>query len=294
MVTTQNKLIILLCTLFITNMAYSKKYSNQRPYLQNIYEVFDYVHRTMYSDEYKTTEEKILKVYSNDLFKDNLRTTLNEKGIKIHTELMKIKSANEGYDIQYCWVPIEKYQLQNYYEWYNKDQFKFSSMHIKIEEGTNRITDLYIDIDNDLIKKNKFYTMSCTQTSHGAIVKGKRTGLDDIKPNTQILAFDKTTNFWHEATFINQVNDTYIVSFPNISNTVVTQIVPIEIDKNDLVYFYKDSFFIRGIITEINGIHFTVNLSDGTSINTERKDLFFRINTFQEKDINSQLFEIKR
>ena len=98
-------------------MAFSQKYSSQRPYLRDVYEVYDYVHWTMYSDDQKTTEDKLLKVFSNDLFTNKERKVLNEKGKLLMNDLMKIKAMNQGYDFQYCWVPIEKNQTDSTYEW---------------------------------------------------------------------------------------------------------------------------------------------------------------------------------
>ena len=93
---------LLFIFLMISTMAFSQKYSSQRPYLRGVYEAYDYVHWTMYSDDKKTTEDKLLKVFSNDLFINKERKVLNEKGKDLMNDLMKIKAMNQGYDFQYC------------------------------------------------------------------------------------------------------------------------------------------------------------------------------------------------
>lgn len=282
---------LLLIFLMISTMAYSQKYSSQRPYLRDVYEVYDYVHRTMYSDDSKTTEEKLLKVFSNDLFINKERKVLNENGKQLMDDLMKIKTMNQGYDFQYCWVPIEKNQTDNQYEWFNKNQTKYSHLSVKIEDGTQRLTDVQIGHYIGETEKNLFRSMSCTQTTAGAIVRGKREGLNDVKPNTKVLALYEESGYWQEATFLDNTKDGFWIQIsPQKSKVKTSQIVPLEIVKGDLAYYRKNNQFVRGVITNISGTKVTISLSDGSKITVNRNELLFKINTYEIIDTESQLF----
>lgn len=282
---------LLFIFLMISTMVFSQKYSSQRPYLRGVYEVYDYVHRTMYSDELKTSEDKLLKVFSNDLFISKERKVLNENGKHLMDELMKIKTMDQGYDFQYCWVPIEKNQTDSTYEWFNKNQTKFGQLSIKIEDGTNRLTDIQIGHYIGETEKNLFRSMSCTQTTAGAIVRGKREGLNDVKPNAKVLALYEESVYWQEATFLDKAEDGFWVQVsPNLSKVKTSQIVPLEIVKGDLTYYRKDNQFVRGVITDISGRKVNITLADGSKMTVNRNELFFKINTYESIDTESLLF----
>ena len=272
-------------------MAFPQKYSSQRPYLRDVYEVYDYVHRTMYSDDKKTSEDKLLKVFSNDLFTNKERKVLNKKGKHLMDGLMKIKAMDQGYDFQYCWVPIEKNQTDSSYEWFNKNQTQSAQLSIKMEDGTQRLTDILIGHYIGETEKKLFRSMSCTQTTAGAIVRGKREGLNDVKPNTKVLALYEESGYWQEATFLNNAGDGFWVQVsPNLSKVKTSQIVPIEIVKGDLAYYRKNNQFERVVITDISGTKVNIILADGSKIAVNRNELFFKINTYESIDTKSLLF----
>lgn len=274
-----------------STMAFPQKYSSQRPYLRDVYEVYDYVHRTMYSDDKKTSEDKLLKVFSNDLFTNKERKVLNKKGKHLMDGLMKIKAMDQGYDFQYCWVPIEKNQTDSSYEWFNKNQTQSAQLSIKMEDGTQRLTDILIGHYIGETEKKLFRSMSCTQTTAGAIVRGKREGLNDVKPNTKVLALYEESGYWQEATFLNNAGDGFWVQVsPNLSKVKTSQIVPIEIVKGDLAYYRKNNQFERVVITDISGTKVNIILADGSKIAVNRNELFFKINTYESIDTKSLLF----
>lgn len=282
---------LLVIFLMISTMAFSQKYSSQRPYLRDVYEVYDYVHWTMYSDDQKTTEDKLLKVFSNDLFTNKERKVLNEKGKLLMNDLMKIKAMNQGYDFQYCWVPIEKNQTDSTYEWYNKNQTKFGQLSIKIEDGTQRLTDIQIGHYIGETEKNLFRSMSCTQTTAGAIVRGKREGLYDVKPNTKVLALYEESGYWQEATFLDNAEDGFWVQIsPEKSKVKTSQIVPLEIVKGDLAYYRKNNQSVRTIIADVSGTKVCIYDSDSKKVTLNRNELFFKINIYESIDTESLLF----
>ena len=282
---------LFLIFLMTSTMAFPQKYSSQRPYLRDVYEVYDYVHRTMYSDDKKTSEDKLLKVFSNDLFTNKERKVLNKKGKHLMDGLMKIKAMDQGYDFQYCWVPIEKNQTDSSYEWFNKNQTQSAQLSIKMEDGTQRLTDILIGHYIGETEKKLFRSMSCTQTTAGAIVRGKREGLNDVKPNTKVLALYEESGYWQEATFLNNAGDGFWVQVsPNLSKVKTSQIVPIEIVKGDLAYYRKNNQFERVVITDISGTKVNIILADGSKIAVNRNELFFKINTYESIDTKSLLF----
>ena len=282
---------LLVIFLMISTMAFSQKYSSQRPYLRDVYEVYDYVHWTMYSDDQKTTEDKLLKVFSNDLFTNKERKVLNEKGKLLMNDLMKIKAMNQGYDFQYCWVPIEKNQTDSTYEWYNKNQTKSGQLSIKIEDGTQRLTDIQIGHYIGETEKNLFRSMSCTQTTAGAIVRGKREGLYDVKPNTKVLALYEESGYWQEATFLDNAKDGFWVQIsPEKSKVKTSQIVPLEIVKGDLAYYRKNNQSVRTIIADVSGTKVCIYDSDSKKVTLNRNELFFKINIYESIDTESLLF----
>jgi len=245
----------------------------------------------MYSDELKTSEDKLLKVFSNDLFISKERKVLNENGKHLMDELMKIKTMDQGYDFQYCWVPIEKNQTDSTYEWFNKNQTKFGQLSIKIEDGTNRLTDIQIGHYIGETEKNLFRSMSCTQTTAGAIVRGKREGLNDVKPNAKVLALYEESVYWQEATFLDKAEDGFWVQVsPNLSKVKTSQIVPLEIVKGDLTYYRKNNQFVRTIIADVSGTKVSIYDTDGKKVTLNRNELFFKINTYESIDTESQLF----
>ena len=282
---------LFLIFLMTSTMAFPQKYSSQRPYLRDVYEVYDYVHRTMYSDDKKTSEDKLLKVFSNDLFTNKERKVLNKKGKHLMDGLMKIKAMDQGYDFQYCWVPIEKNQTDSSYEWFNKNQTQSAQLSIKMEDGTQRLTDILIGHYIGETEKKLFRSMSCTQTTVGTIVRGKREGLNDVKPNTKVLALYEESGYWQEATFLNNAGDGFWVQVsPNLSKVKTSQIVPIEIVKGDLAYYRKNNQFERVVITDISGTKVNIILADGSKIAVNRNELFFKINTYESIDTKSLLF----
>jgi len=282
---------LFLIFLMTSTMAFPQKYSSQRPYLRDVYEVFDYVHRTMYSDDKKTSEDKLLKVFSNDLFTNKDRKTLNKNGKQLMDDLMKIKAMDQGYDFQYCWVPIEKNQTDSSYEWFNKNQTQSAQLSIKMEDGTQRLADIQIGQYIGETEKNIFRSMSCTQTTVGTIVRGKREGLNNVKPNTKVLALYEESSYWQEATFLDQAQDGFWVQVsPNLSKVKTSQIVPIEIVKGDLAYYRKNNQFERVVITDISGTKVNIILADGSKIAVNRNELFFKINTYESIDTKSLLF----
>ena len=282
---------LLVIFLMISTMAFSQKYSSQRPYLRDVYEVYDYVHWTMYSDDQKTTEDKLLKVFSNDLFTNKERKVLNEKRKLLMNDLMKIKAMNQGYDFQYCWVPIEKNQTDSTYEWYNKNQTKSGQLSIKIEDGTQRLTDIQIGHYIGETEKNLFRSMSCTQTTAGAIVRGKREGLYDVKPNTKVLALYEESGYWQEATFLDNAKDGFWVQIsPEKSKVKTSQIVPLEIVKGDLAYYRKNNQSVRTIIADVSGTKVCIYDSDSKKVTLNRNELFFKINIYESIDTESLLF----
>jgi hypothetical protein len=282
---------LFLTFLIIANMAYSQKYTTIRPYLRNVYEVFDYVHRRMYSDEMKESQDKLLKLFSNDLFTNKERKVLNAKGKQLMDDLMKIKTMDQGYDFQYCWVPIEKEQNDSTFEWFNKNQTKYSQLSVKIEDGTQRLTNIQIGHYIGETEKNLFRSMSCTQTTSGTIIRGKREGLNDVKPNTQVLALYGESDYWQEATFLDRTKDGFWVKFSSDTSTVKSaQIVLLEIVKGDLAYYHKNNQFVRGVITEILGKELNITLADGSKLTVNRNKLVFKINTYESIDTESLLF----
>ena len=282
---------LFLIFLMTSTMAFPQKYSSQRPYLRDVYEVYDYVHRTMYSDDKKTSEDKLLKVFSNDLFTNKERKVLNKKGKHLMDGLMKIKAMDQGYDFQYCWVPIEKNQTDSSYEWFNKNQTQSAQLSIKMEDGTQRLTDILIGHYIGETEKKLFRSMSCTQTTAGAIVRGKGEGMNDVKPNTKVLALYEESGYWQEATFLNNAGDGFWVQVsPNLSKVKTSQIVPIEIVKGDLAYYRKNNQFERVVITDISGTKVNIILADGSKIAVNRNELFFKINTYESIDTKSLLF----
>lgn len=216
---------------------------------------------------------------------------LNTEGKLLMNDLMKIKSMDQGYDFQYCWVPIEKNQTDSTYEWYNKNLTKYGELSIKIEDGTQRLTDLKIGQYIGETEKNLFRSMSCTQTNVGAIVRGKREGLNDVKPNTKVLALYEESGYWQEATFLDKAEDGFWVQIsPEQSKVKTSQIVPIEIVNGDLAYYHKNNQFVRGVITEILGKELNITLADGSKLTVNRNELFFKINTYESIDTESLLF----
>ncbi|MCB0453614.1 MAG: hypothetical protein KDC94_12165, partial [Aequorivita sp.] len=205
--------------------------------------------------------------------------------------LMKIKAMDQGYDFQYCWVPIEKNQTDSSYEWFNKNQTQSAQLSIKMEDGTQRLTDILIGHYIGETEKKLFRSMSCTQTTAGAIVRGKREGLNDVKPNTKVLALYEESGYWQEATFLNNAGDGFWVQVsPNLSKVKTSQIVPIEIVKGDLAYYRKNNQFERVVITDISGTKVNIILADGSKIAVNRNELFFKINTYESIDTKSLLF----
>lgn len=277
--------------MLITTMAFSQKYSSYRPYLRDVYEVYDYVHQTMYTDEMKISQDKFLKIFSNELFINKERKTLNKKGENLMAEMMKIKAMEQSYDFQYCWVPIEKEQSDSTYEWFNKNQTKYGHLSVKIEDGTHRLTSIQIGQFIGETEKKLFRSMSCSQTTAGAIVRGKREGLNDVKPNTQVLALYEESSYWQEVTFLDiSENGFWVKISPQKSKVKTSQIVPLEIVKGDLAYYRKNNQFIRGVITDISGTKVNITLSDGSKIEANRNELFFKINTYESIDTESLLF----
>lgn len=287
------KRLLIFTFLIVSTMAFSQKYSSQRPYLRNVYEVFDYVHRTMYNDDKKTAEDKFLKIFSNELFINKERKTLNANGKKLMDDLMKIKAMDQGYDFQYCWLPIEKEQTDSTFSWFNKNNTQFGQLSIKIEDGTQRLTDIQIEMYIGEIEKNLFRSMSCTQNTWGAIVRGKREGLRDVKPNTPVLALIAETGCWQEATFLDTVgNYFYVKIYTEKTKIRTSQIVPIEIAKGDLCYIKENNQFKRTYINNVAGEKINISAVGG-DITVNRKELFFKINIYESIDTESNFFKRK-
>ena len=282
---------ILILILLIFNMAISQKYSSfKNVQFKDIYEVFDYVHTTLYNDDAKTCEMKIKNALSNEYYIGEDRKNLNQKGENLLGYLMAIKSAEQGYDFQYCGIPLERLQTEKTYSWYNKNNSRTSTLNAQWENGFLRIMALDIVIEGNAEARKKLARFSCTQTTIGTIVRGKRIGLSEQKYDQPVLAYNNETDYWQEAIYLGKSEDGfYNVEYPNKIKTTVTQIVPIDIRPGDLAYFLQDNELKRVGIADVNNtlISFAAN-----KLNTvvERNQLYFKINTYEAIDTESLLF----
>lgn len=280
--------ITILC--FIQTAFAQTKYSSQRPYLSNVYEVFDYVHHSMYSDDAKQSEAKLTKILGNNMFIDNTRKVLNEKGKELLRQLKNIKSAAQRYDFQYCWLPIEKEQTDSTYAWYNKNQTGSSKLFAQFENGTMRIKEINIDYYIGETEKKKFYTMSCSQTTIGPVVRGKRIGLSEQKFNQPVLAYNEESGFWKEANYTGKTKEgLYELENYFKLKSVAASIVPIDIQQGDIAYYYKQNEYKRVHIAKIEGSRINI-VGDKIDISVNRRDLYFKINTYETIDTESKLF----
>lgn len=272
------------------NIANAQKYSSQRPYLQNVYEMFDYVHGTLYNDDAQTCEKKIKQILSNEYFTDDDRKSMNQKGENLLGYLMAIKSSDGGYDFQYCYIPLERLQTENTYSWYNKNTSRTSTINAKMENGTMRIVSLDLVMEGKPEERKKLNKYSCTQTTIGAIIRGKRIGLSEQKYDQPVLAYNNESDYWQEATYLGKSEDGYyMVKYPNKVKMKVTEIVPIDIRPGDLAYFYQDNELKRVGIAAVENTFISL-AADILNIVVSRKDLYFKINTYEAIDTESLLF----
>lgn len=282
---------ILILILLIYNMAISQKYSSfKNVQFKDIYEVFDYVQKTLYNDDAKTCEMKIKNALSNEYYIGEDRKNLNQKGENLLGYLMAIKSADQGYDFQYCGIPLERLQTENTYSWYNKNNSRTSTLNAQWENGFLRIFSLDIVIEGNPEARKKLARFSCTQTTIGAIVRGKRIGLSEQKYDQPVLAYNNETDYWQEAIYLGKSEDGfYYVEYPNKTQTTVTQIVPIDIRPGDLAYFLQDNELKRVGIAEVNNTLISLAATKRNTV-VERNQLYFKINTYEAIDTESLLF----
>lgn len=273
-----------------SNIGNAQKYSSQRPYLRDVFEVFDYVHRTLYDDDAKTCEKKIMQILSNEYFTSEDRKTMNQKGENLLGYIMAVKSSNEGYDFQYCFIPLEKLQTENTYSWYNKNTSRTSTLYAKMENSTMRIISLDLVMEGKIDEREKLIKSSCTQTTIGAIVRGKRIGLSEQKYDQPVLAYHNESDYWQEATYLGKSEDGYyMVEYPNKVKMKATQIVPIDISPGDLAYFLQDNELKRVVIAGVENTFISL-AANNLNMVVSRRDLHFKINTYEAIDTESQLF----
>lgn len=282
---------ILILLLLISNMAISQKYSSfKNVQFKNIYEVFDYVHKTLYNDDAKTCEMKIKNALTNEYYIGEDRKNLNQKGENLLAYLKAIKTSDQGYDFQYCGHPIERLQTDHTYSWYNKNNSRTSSLNAQWENGFLRIASLDIVIEGRPDERKALARFSCTQTTIGAIVRGKRIGLSEQKYDQPVLAYNSETDYWQEAIYLGKSEDGfYNVEYSNKTKTTVTQIVPIDIRPGDLAYFLQDNELKRVGIAEVNNTLISLAASKLNMV-VERNKLYFKINTYEAIDTESLLF----
>ncbi len=284
------KIIFPILILLFSNVCNAQKYSSQRPYLRDVFEVFDYVHRTLYDDDAKTCEKKIRQILSNEYFTSEDRKTMNQKGENLLGYIMAVKSSNEGYYFQYCYIPLERMQTEKTYSWYNKNNSRTSTLNAKMENGTMRIVSLDLVMEGKPEERKNLNRYSCTQTTIGAVVRGKRIGLSEQKYDQPVLAYHNESDYWQEATYLGKSEDGYyMVEYPNKVRMKATQIVPIDILPGDLAYFLHDNELKRVVIAAVENTFISL-AANNLNIVVSRKNLYFKINTYEAIDTESQLF----
>ncbi|MBK7291388.1 MAG: hypothetical protein IPI78_14760 [Chitinophagaceae bacterium] len=121
------------------------------------------------------------------------------------------------------------------------------------------------------------------------MIRGKRAGIMQLKPNTTVLAYNEENGFWQEAIFLEKTDRLFIVEFADNIKKEVTQIAPVLIQKYDWAFVLENNKLVRKMIYSIS--EETVTLSSGTNaMPVNRKDLYFKINNYLKADTDALLF----
>lgn len=285
-------ILLILCSSLIMPCVAQSNNSAKASSLNNIYQVFDFVHNAMYlgSAEPKQSLSKIKATLSNNYFTQKDRKTLTVEGETLMTKLQKAWSIDkETYDFQYCGFPSEQAQTDSTYCWYNKIQKDSSFLEIKKENGLFRIVKLEIGMTAVPSETKLLRSYACDNSLKNAVIRGKRAGIMQLKPNTPVLAYNEENGFWQEATFLEKSDRLFIVEFADNIKKEVTQIAPVLIQKYDWAFVLENNKLVRKMIYSIS--EETVTLSSGTNaMPVNRKDLYFKINNYLKADTDALLF----